>query len=264
MAEAAGLVVGVVALAGLFNNTVECFEFVQLGRAFGQSFQTSQLKLDNARLRLSRWGKSLGLDNDVRDTVSLQGRFESEANVKHAEALLGQIVELFAEAEGVSNKYRSRTEPQDSSLVVYDPQTDLDPAMAKLHERMRQLAIDRQSRSGVRQKAKWALYQEKQFRRLIEDITELVNNLDGLFPATQQSQRDLCDIELSAIGEGEGISALREIAAAQDKLLEQAITKATERVGWSHHIVFSSSGNTSVQVGHNSGTISGFSFGRGS
>ncbi|KAF9730016.1 hypothetical protein PMIN06_012947 [Paraphaeosphaeria minitans] len=264
MAEAAGLVAGVVALAGLFNNTVECFEFVQLGRSFGKSFQTSQLKLDNARLRLSRWGKSLGLDDDVRDTVSLQGHFGSVANVKHAAALLGQIEELFAEAEGVSNKYRSRKEPQGVSLVVYDPQTDLDPAMAKLHEKLRQLAIERQNRAGLRQKAKWALYQEKQFRRLIEDITELVNDLDGLFPATQQSQRDLCDIEVSAIGEGESISALREIAASQDKLLEQAITKAAESVGQSHHIVFSGSGNTGVQVGHNSGTMSGFSFGKGS
>jgi hypothetical protein len=264
MAETAGLVVGVVALAGLFNNTVECFEFVQLGRTFGKSFQTSQLKLDNARLRLSRWGKSLDLDDDVRDTVSLQGRFGSAANVKHAEALLGQIVELFAEAEGVSNKYKSRTEPQDGSLVVYNPQTDLDPAMAKLHEKMRQLAIERQNRSDVRQKAKWALYQEKQFRRLIEDITELVSDLDDLFPATQQSQRDLCDIEVSTIGEGEGMSALREIAANQDKLLEQAITKATENAERSHHIVFSGSGNTGLQLGHSSGTMSGFSFGRGS
>ncbi|KAF7671062.1 hypothetical protein GT037_010843 [Alternaria burnsii] len=164
------------------------FEFVQLGRTFGKDFQTSQLKLDSARLRLSRWGKSLSLDDDVRDTVSLQGRFRSEANVKHAEALLGQIVELFAEAEGVSNRYRGRTEPQDSSLAVYDPQTNLDPAIAKLHEKMRQLAIERQNRSG--------------FRRLIEDITELVNDLDNLFPATQQSQRKLCDIEVCAIGEG--------------------------------------------------------------
>jgi hypothetical protein len=157
MAEAAGLVVGVIALAGLFNNTVECFEFVQLGRTFGKDFQTSQLKLDNARLRLSRWGKSLGLDEDVQDTASLQGRFRSEANVKHAEALLGQAIELFAEAEGVSNRYKSRAQPQDNSLAVYDPQIDLDPAMVKLHDKMRQLATERQNRPGVRQKAKACL-----------------------------------------------------------------------------------------------------------
>jgi len=78
MPEAAGFVVGIVALAGLFNNTVECFEFVQLSRTFRRDFQTSQLKLDSARLCLSRWGKSLDLDEDVRDTTSLQGRFGSE------------------------------------------------------------------------------------------------------------------------------------------------------------------------------------------
>jgi Skp family chaperone for outer membrane proteins len=86
--------------------------------------------------------------------VSLEGRLGSASNIKHAEDLLGQIMELSAEAEGVSNKYKSRTEPQDGSLVVYDPQTDLSPAMKKLHERMRQLAVERQNRSGVRQKAK--------------------------------------------------------------------------------------------------------------
>ncbi|KAL5392166.1 hypothetical protein DPSP01_000686 [Paraphaeosphaeria sporulosa] len=263
MVEAAGLVVGVVALAGLFNNTVECFEFVQLGRTFGKDFQTSQLKLDNARLRLSRWGKSLDLDEDVRTTTSLQGRFGSESTIKHAEALLGQIVELFAGAEGVSNSYKNRTAPQDDSLAVYNPQTDLDPAMAKLHDKMRQLAIERQNRSGIRQKAKWALYQEKHFRRLIEDITELVDSLVELFPATQQAQRELCDTEVSAIGESEAISVLKEIAAAQDQFLEQAITKTTDGADKSHHIIFSGSGNTGLQIGHNSGTMSGFTFGKG-
>ncbi|KAH7069947.1 prion-inhibition and propagation-domain-containing protein [Paraphoma chrysanthemicola] len=263
MAETAGVVIGVVALASLFNNTVDCFEFIQLGRAFGKSFQTSQLRMDNARLRLSRWGKALSLDNDVRQTTSLQGHLGSEANIKHAENLLGQIIELFAEAEGVSSKYKSRTQPRDDSLMVYDPQTELDPAMAELHQKMHQLAIERQNRSGMRQKAKWALYQEKQFRRLLEDITDLINDLDHLFPAAQQTQRDLCDAEVSTLGQGEGITVLREIAADQDKLLEEAIAKAAESTGQSHHIVFSGSGNTGLQIGHNSGTMSGFTWGRG-
>lgn len=122
---------------------------------------------------------------------------------------------------------------------------------------MRQLAIERQNRSGIRQKAKWALYQEKQFRRLIEDITELVNDLDNLFPAAQQSQRELCDIEVSTIREGQDISVLKEIAAAQDKLLEQAITKATESAGKWHGMFIG------CQISDLSGTISGFTFGKG-
>jgi hypothetical protein len=226
-AETAGLVAGVVALAGLFNTALECFEFVQLGRNFGNNFQTSQLKLDSARLRLSRWGKSLGLVEDIRDVASLQGHFGSEANVKHAEALLGQIVELFADFEHVSNRYKSRAVSQDGSLAVYDPQLDLEPAMVKLHNQMRQLAIGRQSRSGVRQKVKWALYEGKVFEHLIEDIMELVDSLVELFPAVHQIQRELCEKEVSIINEdrGEGLSMLKEIAELQDKLLGETIAK---------------------------------------
>ncbi|KAF1942813.1 hypothetical protein EJ02DRAFT_453908 [Clathrospora elynae] len=52
MAEIAGLVVSVAALAALFHNTVKGFEFVQLGRTFGTNFQTSQLTLKNAQIHL--------------------------------------------------------------------------------------------------------------------------------------------------------------------------------------------------------------------
>jgi hypothetical protein len=116
---------------------------------------------------------------------------------------------------------------QDGSLAVYDPQLDLEPAMVKLHNQMRQLAIGRQSRSGVRQKVKWALYQGKQFERLIEDITELVDSLLGLFPAVQQNQRELCEKEVSIINEdrGEGMSMLKGVAELQDKLLGETIAK---------------------------------------
>lgn len=147
--------------------------------------------------------------------------------------------------------------------MVYDPRTDLDTSAAKLHEKMRQLAIERQTRSGVRKKAKWALYQEKQFRRLIEDITDLVDRLENLFPAAQPAQRQLCEAEVLALGVGEAMSVLKDITAAQDKMLEQAITKATESTGRSYHIIFFGSGNSSFQLGHNSGTISGITFGKG-
>jgi hypothetical protein len=258
MAETAGLVVGIVALAGLFNNAVECFDFVQLGRSFGKDFQTSQLKLDNARLRLSRWGKSLRLDDKIEHTASLHRYFDSESTIKHAEALLGQIIELFADAEGVSNKYKSRT---NGSSATFDSQCDLDPGLTTLHQKMRQLALNRQNRAGMRQKARWALYQEKHFRRLIEDITELVNDLEKLFPATQQIQRELADAEVLTIGDGASIAILKEIAAEQDTMLEQAIIKAAEHAGGTtYNIAFSGSGNTGLQVGHSTGTIM---FGRG-
>jgi len=141
--EPAGLTVGVVALAGLFNNAVDCFEYVQLGRNFGKNFQTSLLRLDNARLRLSRWGQSVGLSGDLGDVQSLHQTLGSAQNVDKADRLLGQVLELFAGAEGVSTKFKDRAKPNDMSLVVYNNRTDLEPAAATLHDKMRRLSIER-------------------------------------------------------------------------------------------------------------------------
>jgi len=223
--EPAGLAVGALALAGLFNNAVDCFEYVQLGRNFGTNFQTSLLKLDNARLRLSRWGQAVGLSGDIANAQSLQSTALPTEDIPKAEKLLGQILELFADAEGVSAKFKSRASANDSSLMVLDVQEDMDSVHRSLHEKMRDLSIKRQNRTALHQKVKWALYEEKHFRRLIEDVIDLVNGLVETFPAVQQEQRELCEVEVSEIGTSDGLPILKDIAVSQDKDLEVAILK---------------------------------------
>lgn len=56
--EPTSLATGIVALAGLFNNAIDCFEYVQLGRNFGKNFQTSLLKLDSASFAAIAMGRS--------------------------------------------------------------------------------------------------------------------------------------------------------------------------------------------------------------
>jgi tRNA G10 N-methylase Trm11 len=193
----------------------------------------------------------------------LEQRFGSSQNIDHADALLGQILDLFADAEGVSQRYKSRTKADDSSLTTYNLQTDLEPANADLHRKMRQLSIERQNRTGLRQKAKWALYEGKRFTRLLEDVIELVNSLVELFPSSQALQQQLCETEVSAIGTNEGISMLQEIAAEQDKALEEVLAKVANNARGPHSVVFSGNNNTGFQLGHNSSSISGFTFGKG-
>ncbi|KAK2836980.1 hypothetical protein FQN49_006529 [Arthroderma sp. PD_2] len=222
MAEAAGLAVGVIGLAALFDSAVQCFDYIQLGRSFGKDFHTCQLKLDNAKLRLSRWGASLGLNGEVKIIIS--PREEAQAR-----ALMGQILTLFAEAEGISDKLKSRarTHATDGtstglSLALCDPGTDLDSTSNELPELMRRLAIGREKQTGLRQKAKWALYEQKNFNRLLEDIAELVDALVSLFPASHLRERELCKSEVAVLGQGETcLSLLRDNAVhQQDRPLE--------------------------------------------
>jgi len=71
MAEPAGLAVGVFALLGLFNNAVDCFNYVQAGRDLGASYVTCQIKLSNAQLRFTRWGEAVGLPHDIQHESQL-------------------------------------------------------------------------------------------------------------------------------------------------------------------------------------------------
>ena len=218
--ETTGLAVGTVALAGLFNNAVDCFEYIQLGRGFSKSFETNLLMLDCARLRLSRWGQSIGLTDELTDLSSSQRLSLKEQDIHRAEALLGHLLELFADAERISDK----TDQQ-----MHDVSTDSDPITASLHYKMRDLSIKRQNRTTLRKKARWALYEEKRFRKLITDITNLTTELVGLFPDAQPLQQRLCAVEVAELGAaGEGLPILKRIAADQDKDLEAAISKATK------------------------------------
>jgi Lon protease-like protein len=92
----------------------------------------------------------------------------------------------------------------------------MDTLGQSLHEKMRKLCIKCQNGTLLRQKAKWALFEEKLFNRLIEDIIDLVNALLEALPAVNQQQLHLCEIEVSEIGV-EILSALKDIVQAQDK-----------------------------------------------
>ncbi|KAK3379429.1 prion-inhibition and propagation-domain-containing protein [Lasiosphaeria ovina] len=66
MAEMFGTVVGALGVVDLFNNCVDCFEYVQMGRHFGRDYERCQLKLKVAQLRLSRWGEAIAINEDLR------------------------------------------------------------------------------------------------------------------------------------------------------------------------------------------------------
>ena len=226
--EPAGLALGIVALAGTFNNAIDCFEYIRLGRAFGTNFQTSLLKLDNARLRLSRWGESVGLNNDFSNAHNVRLATGPPEDVATAERVLSQITGLFANAEGISTKYKNRSGEVEWNIATLDSATDMEPVGQLLHEKMRSLSIKRQNSTPLRQKVQWALYEEKHFKRLIEDITDLVSDLVQLFPAAREEQRRLCRTEVSEISSRDCLRTLKEIAALQDVELNRAVVETLQ------------------------------------
>jgi tRNA U34 5-carboxymethylaminomethyl modifying enzyme MnmG/GidA len=125
-------------IAGLFNNAAGCFEHVQLDHSFDTDGRCS-LRLDLARLRLSRWGKAAGLSNNLEDTQLLQDRNCMEK----ATRALNEILELFKTTKELSAKYERSVKLDTYKPALTDVHTNGDPSVQSLHKKIRQLSIEK-------------------------------------------------------------------------------------------------------------------------
>lgn len=133
--EPASLGVSVIALVGLFDNALNCFKHVQVAKSFGSDYQTYVLRLQNLRLRLSRWGEAVGLGE--QSTAGDQPRTTAlpESAVKQAEVLVGHIVRLFSDTEELAEKSAGKQ----SDLVAIDEDADGLGDASKLCKKMRNI-----------------------------------------------------------------------------------------------------------------------------
>jgi len=101
----------------------------------GRDFQTSQLALNCARLRLTRWGESIKIYDDPK-----LGRQDATViEIQLAKDALLQILVLFAGAESISQKHKL-TAKAGENLSAYST-SDMDPKMIVLNNKMKGLAI---------------------------------------------------------------------------------------------------------------------------
>jgi hypothetical protein len=224
--DAAGVGVGVLALAGLFNNAVDSYGYVRLGKCYATDFETSQTKLDLSRLQLSRWGEALGLTAPLAETTQLPSGIGLPDEVKAAEKALGNIVHSLDDAKLLSQRFKNR-ESEDDVVVI-------DPEDSKLHRRFHRIVSQRQRNTSFAKKAAWALYRKNDLENLVEHIVGLTNQLVSLFPATESQQRELSSAELGDLGDDD-LTFVKRIADDQDPMLATAAQQAMRARGSTYH-----------------------------
>jgi hypothetical protein len=255
MADPLSITLAAVPLVALFNNAVDFFEYVQLGREFRSDFTTSLVRLEAAQLQLSRWGEGVGIGRDLDGATSLEKLALDAESVKKAERHLKHVQKLFADAIETADEYRDEAEPDSTALVPLD-RNELDAGAKSLSRKMSKFSLKRRGKVGVVQKMKWVLYEQKHYRRLIEDISDLVEKLVLLFPAAKPAQQELCKTEVEELKTDNGLLLLKEAALDKDAFLKEAIESALEQAGHtSYTATFSGSYNSGVQIGQNIGSI---------
>ncbi|KXG45682.1 uncharacterized protein PGRI_034490 [Penicillium griseofulvum] len=227
MAEAFGIVSGAVGIAGIFTTCLECFEYVQIGRHFGQDSQTSHLMLSGLKLRLSRWGEAVHLYTDPQ----LGHPEATQDDLQLAKNTLYQILVLMSDSEKVSRKFRlsAKSEGDSSTLQGSPTQTSIDRLM-------REQARRRQKGTSLVKIASWALYNKSHLTSLVDAIAKLIDFLEKTFPApevqsslAQSEIREICD--RTQAQQDTTLAFVYELSMAVDKTLQAQATKMIEQKG---------------------------------
>ena len=216
MAEPFGIVADAVGIAAAFAASVDCFEYIQLGRHFGRDYQTDLLTLNCARLRLTRWGKATNISEDTK-----LGRHDATpAEIQIAKDSLFQILILFAETEKISRRYKLNAKTADDLSTISTD--DIEPTILSLSNKMKALAIRRQKRSSILKTPSWALYHRYELKELISNITSLINNIEDFFPASQ-TQLALIKQETAEISNQQELELVKAAAQGVDNMLHSAV-----------------------------------------
>ncbi|RYP81688.1 hypothetical protein DL770_005826 [Monosporascus sp. CRB-9-2] len=222
--EAFSTIASALSVAALFNNCVNCFEYIQLGRHFGRDYERCQLKLDIAKTRLSRWGQAVAINDDPRFTTDKP----EDKSSQQVQAILEEIEQLFGTLQKASKRYAIGAKQEDLELFQIQ---DMQPVAQKLHNRLDVIVSQRQKRAGFFKKAAWALYDGKNFDKLVEQMTGFVDDLEKLFPV-EGARRTLVKMEIEEINEDEpSLRALQSAAADTDSVLSQVAAERLEAYG---------------------------------
>ncbi|RBQ71735.1 hypothetical protein FVER14953_13490 [Fusarium verticillioides] len=215
MAEIFGTVAGAISMAGLFNNCVDCFNYVQIAKHFGQDFSRYQLRLDVAKCRLARWGESININNDQRFTLTQP----IDPTVVLAQGILEEIVARFEAAYKVSRRYKTGTEEQGLSICT---EADLGAVSQRVHSLFGVFTKQRYKSLGLMKKTGWALYDKNYMGRMIDDIIASIEDLEKVFPSTPQATSQLVEMEIEEVNDEQELEVIHDAAEGLDPLLSDA------------------------------------------
>lgn len=208
--EAAGLGVGIIGLAGFFSSAIDCFEHIRIAKTFDRDFATAQLRLDEARLRLSRWGVVIDIATGGPDGLG-------EDKAQRAEKILNHICKLFSQAEEDFNLLGDKTK------ATYEADADLSHTQRVVHSGIttkirKRIDWARHRGHDVSERTKWALTKKNDLDSLIAGIIQGVTNLELLLPGPEEESR----LALRKEAELE-ITYIHETAAAKTNGVEMTM-----------------------------------------
>ncbi|PWW72110.1 hypothetical protein C7212DRAFT_230471, partial [Tuber magnatum] len=185
--EVASTVITTAGVVGLFNTALEVFDYVQSAAAFGSTHEVLQVKIEVEKVRLLIWGQWIGLDGSADQRGDAVNEVLDREYLKTAVAgLLVCFVKILEDSEGLRDRYGlvPRVDPGTGTGVEMEnlDQQLLGSTFKRTYDKFRGNPSRRQRDSTLALRMRWAVADERRFRRLVEELKAINDSLNHLLP----------------------------------------------------------------------------------
>ncbi|OCK79046.1 hypothetical protein K432DRAFT_355692 [Lepidopterella palustris CBS 459.81] len=231
MAEAIGLTVGFIGLAGLFSTCVDCFKLVQVYSARSCDYETLQTMLDNQQFHFMAWGKACGF----MDTDRAKSRFDdplSGPRNRRIEQTMERIIALLTDGESLKKKYglKAQRAPVGSKLIE-------GPALSAFSKAFQNTKdfwnTSLQRKTHITGTLRWAVDDKDKFDRLIQNLRDLLSDLMRFTEDIGVPDREhlIVEYEFEMIDDEPSLEAITAASACDDDdLLSSVASRRLSRV----------------------------------
>lgn len=158
-AEAAGLAVGVIALASLFTTCIDLLDYFELGKNYLYDYELACTKVNILHKRLSHWGYATRIQDPSYEHPS----FSHPARRDAVGNSLLKLSAILANTEGLRKKYDLRPTSQAAEIL---------PKQQSRSNRLAHWSLQ------LRRRTTWSIRDRAKFDRFIDDISFLIDNLE--------------------------------------------------------------------------------------
>jgi hypothetical protein len=180
MAEAAGLVIGAVSLAGLFTTCIDCMEYVSLGVNYAEDHEIALVKLLLLKARLIAWGEYVRAAHPGEELEALRRNWARESDVV-GKSLVG-IKRLFEKSDALQSAYGlERVDERGGAVAVaVASAAQASPGLVEIERAFESSVVARKAQTSFWKKATWAVHNKHKFDDLLSNLTFYIDNLEKL------------------------------------------------------------------------------------
>jgi ubiquitin-protein ligase len=216
MVDPLGAALGVAGLAGLFSTCVQCFDLVQLGRAYARDYEIIQTKFEAQKVRFLIWGQVVG----VIEGSSYDTRLDLPEIRPTVLRILLNIRLLFSDGQQLSRRYGLR--PDQGSLVAHDT-----IVFRETYRRFHARLSKTQKEASLFTTTKWAIADKQKFAALVQDLKDLIDSLDDITKSFRMlsERQEVINAEVESITDAASLRLLEQARSGSEDQISDAASQ---------------------------------------